>query len=83
MTATLATRPFEARVTPADKRARALISRLRWAVFAMALLNAVVWGGMIAAQRGVVDPHGLANQAWADGANWLAALPHVNITISH
>jgi hypothetical protein len=83
MTATLAVRPFEARVTPADKRARALISRLRWAVFAMGLLNAVVWGGMIAAQRGVIDLHGLVNQAWAEGANWLAALPQVNITISH
>jgi hypothetical protein len=83
MTATQAARPFEARVTPADKRARALVSRLHWAVFAMALLNAVVWGGMIAAQRGVVDLHGLVDQAWAWGANWLAALPHVNITISH
>jgi hypothetical protein len=83
MTATLAARPFEARVTPADKRARAFINRLRWAVFAMALLNALVWGGMIAAQRGVVDLHGLTDQAWARGASWLAALPHVNITISH
>jgi hypothetical protein len=83
MTATLAARPFEARVTPADKRARAQISRLRWAVFTMALLNAVVWGGMIAALRGVVDLHALVDQAWAWGAAWLAALPQVSITISH
>ena len=83
MTATLAARPFDARLTPADKRAHALVSRLHWAVFAMVLLNAVVWGGMIAALRGVVDPHGLVDQAWAWGAAWLAALPQVSITISH
>ncbi|EJL31189.1 hypothetical protein PMI01_02853 [Caulobacter sp. AP07] len=83
MTTTLAARPFEARITPADKRARALVSRLHWAVFAMVLLNAVVWGGMIAALRGVLDPHGLVDQVWAWSATWLATLPHVSITISH
>ena len=83
MTATFATRPFEARVTPAQKRARVFASRLRWAVFAMVLLNTAVWGGMITALRGVVDLHGLVDQAWAGGAAWLAAMPHVNITISH
>ncbi|CAN5518709.1 hypothetical protein BH10PSE3_BH10PSE3_14810 [soil metagenome] len=82
MTATFAARPFEARITPAGKRARAFLGRLRWAVFAMVLLNVVVWGGMIAALRGVVDLHGMADQAWALGAAWIAALPHVSITIS-
>ena len=83
MTATFATRPFEARVTPAQKRARSFVGRLRWAVFAMVLLNIAVWGGMIAALRGVVDLHGLVDQAWAWSVAWLAAMPHVNITISH
>jgi hypothetical protein len=84
MTAILAAaRPFEARVTPAAKRARAFASRLRWAVFAMVLLNTAVWGGMIAALRGLVDVHGLIDMAWAQGAAWLAALPHLTITISH
>ena len=83
MNATLAAaRPFEARVTPAQIRARAYEGRLRWAVFAMVLLNVAVWGGMIGAARGVVDVHQLTDQAWAQGAAWLAALPHVNITIS-
>lgn len=82
MTATFATRPFEARVTPDIKRARVYASRLRWAVFAMVLLNTVVWGGMIAALRGLVDVHGLLDMAWAQGAAWLAALPHVTLTIS-
>jgi hypothetical protein len=83
MTATFAARPFEARVTPAAKRARAFVGRLRWAVFAMMLLNVVVWGGMIAALRGLVDLHGLVDQAWALGAAWMAAIPQVTITISH
>jgi hypothetical protein len=82
MTATLAARPFEARVTPAAKRARAFTNRLRWAIVAMVLLNAVVWGGMIASARGLIDLHGLLDQAWAFGAAWLAAMPHVNITIT-
>ena len=82
MTATLAARPFEARITPAAKRARAAIGRLRWAVLAMVLLNAVVWGGLIAAARGFIDVHQLADQAWALGSAWLAAMPHVNITIT-
>lgn len=83
MNATLAARPFEARVTPSQMRARAYAGRLRWAIFAMVLLNAVVWGGMIGAARGVIDLHGLADQAWALGAAWLAALPQVTVTISH
>jgi hypothetical protein len=83
MTATFAARPFEARITPAAKRARAFLGRLRWAVFAMVLLNTVIWGGMVAALRGVVDVHGLVDQLWVQGAAWIAALPHVSITISH
>jgi len=76
-------RPFEARVLPAQKRARAALTRLRWAVTAMALLNAVVWGGMIATARGVIDIHQLVDHAWAWGAAWMAAIPTVSITISH
>lgn len=82
MTATFATRPFEARVTSAQIRARAYAGRLRWAIFAMVLLNAAVWGGMIGAARGVVDLHGLVDQAWAWGAAVIAAIPHVSVTIS-
>ncbi len=74
-------RPFEARVAPAAPGARAFVSRLRWAVAAMVLLNAVVWGGMIATARGVIDIHQLVDQAWALGASWMAAIPTVNITI--
>jgi hypothetical protein len=48
----------------------------------MALLNLVVWGGMIATARGMIDPHRLVDEAWALGAAWLAALPHVNVTIT-
>jgi hypothetical protein len=83
MTLALDGRPFEARVTPGAKRARAFEGRLRWAVFAMVLLNGVVWGGMITALRGMVDLHGLVDQIWALASAWLATLPHVNITISH
>lgn len=75
-------RPLEARVTPARQRARA-DSRLRDAVVLMVLLNLVVWGGMVAATRGLIDVHQLADQAWALGASWLAALPQVSVTISH
>ncbi len=83
MNATLAARPFEARVTPAAKRARAFVGRLRWAVLAMLLLNTVVWGGMIAALRGLIDLHGLVDMAWTQGAAWLASLPQITITITH
>lgn len=83
MAATLAARPVEARLTPAQKRARAFLGRLRWTVFAMALLNVVVWGGMMGALRGVIDVQGLLDLAWSRGATWLAALPQVTITISH
>jgi hypothetical protein len=48
-------RPFEARALPIHKRARAVVARLRWAIAAMALLNLVVWGGMIATARGMID----------------------------
>jgi hypothetical protein len=89
MNATLAARPFEARVTPVQKRARAVLGRLRWAVFAMTLLNVVLWGGMIGALRGLVDVQGLSHQvhqqidqAWAWGASLIAALPHVSVTIT-
>ena len=76
-------RPFEARVTPAQKRARAIDARLREAVVLMVLLNVVVWGGMVATARGLIDVHQLADQTWALGASWVAALPQVSITISH
>lgn len=76
-------RPFEARVTPAQQRARAANGRLREAVLLMVLLNLLVWGGMVAATRGLIDVHQLADQAWALGAGWLAALPQVSVTISH
>ena len=83
MAAALATRPFDARVTPAQERARAQVDRLRWAVVAMVLLNGAVWGAMVGAERGLIDVHGLANQAWSWGAAWWAAMPQVTITISH
>lgn len=76
-------RRFEARVTPAQQRARAADGRLRDAVVLMALLNLLVWGGMIAATRGLIDVHQLADQVWSWAAAGLAAMPHVNITISH
>jgi len=76
-------RPFEARLTPARKRARAAKARLREAVVLMVLLNLVVWGGMIAATRGLVDIHQLVDQAWAWGASWVSAIPHVSVTITH
>jgi hypothetical protein len=75
MAATLGARAFEPRVTSAHKRVRAAQGRLRWAVFLMALLNAVVWGGMIAAGRGLIDIHQLVDLAWAQGAAWIAAIP--------
>jgi len=76
-------RPFEARLTPACKRARAAKARLRDAVVLMVLLNLVVWGGMIAARRGLIDVHQLVDQAWAWGASWVSAIPHVSVTITH
>jgi hypothetical protein len=81
--ATALGRPFEARVTPAQKRDRDAVARLRLAVAAMVLLNVVVWGGMIATARGMIDVHQLVDQAWALGAAWIAALPQVSVTISH
>jgi hypothetical protein len=82
MAAALSAAHLDARVQ-ARERARAFDGRLRWAIFAMTLLNGAVWGSMIAADRGVVDVHGLLDLAWSRGAAWLAALPHVTITISH
>jgi len=76
-------RRFETRAAPARQRARAADGRLREAVVLMALLNLLVWGGMIAATRGLIDVHQLADQAWALGARWIAALPQVSVTISH
>lgn len=75
-------RPFEARILPAQKRARAVLARLRWAVAAMVLLNVVVWGGMIATARGMIDVHQLVDQAWAWSAAWIATLPTLSITIT-
>jgi hypothetical protein len=82
MAAALAARLFEARTAPARKRIQIPLARLRWAVVLMALLNTVVWGGMIAAARGL-DVHQLVDQAWALGAAWMAAVPHLDVTISH
>ena len=82
MTLALDGRSFEARILPAHKRARTVLARLRWAVAAMVLLNAVVWGGMIATARGMIDVHQLVDQAWAWGAAWLATLPTLSITIT-
>jgi hypothetical protein len=82
MTLALDGRPFEARILPAHKHARTVLARLRWAVAAMVLLNAVVWGGMIATARGVIDVHQLVDQAWVWGAAWIAALPTLSITIT-
>ena len=67
-------RPFEPRLTLVQKRARAANARLRWAMLGMLLLNAVVWGGMIAAARGLVDIHAMVDQAWAQSVAWLAGL---------
>jgi hypothetical protein len=75
MAAALAARLFEARATNARKRARAALAPLRWAVVLMVLLNAVVWGGMVATARGMIDIRQLVDQAWALGAAWIAALP--------
>lgn len=82
MTVALSARPFEPRTTPAIKRARAFVGRLRWAVLAMVSLNALVWGGIIAAARGLVDMPALADQIWIQGAHWLALIPHISLTIS-
>jgi hypothetical protein len=73
-------RPYDARPSLVQTRA---LARLRWAVAVMVLLNAVVWGGMIATARGVIDVHQLVDQAWTLGAAWMAAIPTVSITISH
>jgi hypothetical protein len=75
-------RPFEARITPAQKRARAAADRLRWIVLLMVSLNVLVWGGIIAAARGLVDMHALVDQIWIQAAHWLAMIPHVSVTIS-
>jgi hypothetical protein len=75
MAATFAASSFAARKPAAPRRPRALQGRLRWAVVLMVLLNAMVWGGMIAALRGMVDVHQLVDQAWALGAAWIAAIP--------
>jgi hypothetical protein len=83
MTLALDGRSYDARVLPSQKRARAALARLRWAVAAMVLLNLVVWGGMIATARGMIDVHQLVDQAWALGAAWLATLPTLSVTISH
>ena len=83
MAATLGARAFEPRVTQAHKRASVAQGRLRWAVVVMALLNALVWGGMIAAGLGLIDVHQLVDQAWAQGAAWVAAIPRLSLAISH
>lgn len=82
MTLALDAAPFEARAPLPTARARVALARLRWAVLAMVLLNALVWGGMIATARGMIDVHQLVDEAWALGASWLAALPTVSVTIT-
>ncbi|MBO9559674.1 MAG: hypothetical protein J7515_13980 [Caulobacter sp.] len=82
MTLALDGRPFEARVLPVQKQARIARARLCWAVAVMLLLNALVWGGMIATARGVIDVHRLVDEAQAVAATWIAALPQVSITIT-
>jgi len=62
--------PFEARVLPARKRARAALARLRWAVAAMVLLNAIVWGGMIATARGVRGALSTCTGWWTRPRPW-------------
>ncbi len=73
---------FDARPLNLRRGARAANARLRWALLSMVLLNALVWGGMIAALRGAVDVHQTVDQAWAVGATWIAALPHLSVTIT-
>jgi hypothetical protein len=83
MAAALAARLFRARKIDPQTRARLVIARLRWAVVAMVLLNAVVWGGVVATARGMIDVPQLVDQAWAWGAAWIAVIPHLDVTISH
>jgi hypothetical protein len=83
MAAALAARLFRARKIDPQTRARLVIARLRWAVVAMVLFNAIVWGGVIATARGLVDIPQLVDQAWAWGAAWIAVISHLDITISH
>ncbi|WP_426032921.1 hypothetical protein [Caulobacter sp. DWP3-1-3b2] len=78
----MTTAAFDARPVNLHRRARAANARLRWLLLTMMLLNVLVWGGMIAALRGVVDVHGTVDQAWALGSTWLAALPHLSVTVT-
>ncbi|MFZ0268074.1 hypothetical protein [Caulobacter sp.] len=83
MAAALAARLFRARKIDPQTHARVVVARLRWAVAVMVLLNALVWGGMIATARGMIDIRQLVDQAWAFGAAWISAIPHLDVTISH
>ena len=83
MAAALAARLFRARKIEPQQRARLVIARLRWAVMAMVLFNAIVWGGVIATARGLIDIPQLVDQAWAWGAAWIAAVPALDVTIFH
>lgn len=62
--------------------ARALDGRLRWAVFAMALLNGAVWGSMIAAERGVVDVHELVEDARQQVEQAWSRAPSVRVVVT-
>lgn len=73
---------FDARPLNIRRGARTANARLRWALLSMTLLNALVWGGMIAALQGVVDVRQTLDQAWVQGATWIAAMPHLNVTIT-
>ncbi|CAN5221596.1 hypothetical protein BH10PSE4_BH10PSE4_08030 [soil metagenome] len=73
---------FDARPLNIRRGARAANARLRWALVSMTLLNALVWGGMIAALQGGVDLRQAVDQVWAQGATWIAAMPHLSVTIT-
>ena len=73
---------FDARTLNLRRETRTANARLRWALLSMTLLNALVWGGMIAALQGAVDVHQVVDQAWAVGASWIAAMPHLSVTIT-
>ena len=66
MAATFSAASFDSRALTTCKRARAANARLRWAVLLMVLLNAAVWGGMIAVMQGfvAVDHFGVRLISW-------------------
>jgi hypothetical protein len=81
MAAALSAAHLDARAQ-ARERAHALDGRLRWAIFAMTLLNGAVWGSMIAADRGVIDVHGLVEDARQQVEQAWSRAPSVRIVIT-